>query len=36
MDIVLFIIWLGIMCLLGVKIYLAHQSLRKQKEPEEA
>jgi hypothetical protein len=36
MEIALFILWFGIMCLLGVKIYLAHQSLKKQKEPEEA
>ena len=36
MEIALFALWFGIMCLLGVRVYLAHQSLKKRKKAEEA
>ena len=35
MEIALFLLWFGIMCLLGIRVYLAHQSLKKPKETEE-
>ena len=36
MEIALFALWFGIMCLLGVRVYLAHQSLKKREKAEEA
>jgi len=32
MEIILFSLWFAIMCGLGIKIYLAHQSLKKQED----
>jgi hypothetical protein len=36
MEIALFALWFGIMCLLGIRVYLAHQSLKKGEKTEEA
>jgi len=36
MEIALFALWFGIMCLLGIRVYLAHQSLRKKERTEDA
>ena len=35
MEVALFILWFGIMCLLGIRVYLAHQSLKKPKDAKE-
>ncbi len=34
MEIVLFSIWFAVMCGLGIKVYLAHQSLKNKEEVE--
>lgn len=34
MEIVLFSIWFAVMCGLGIKVYLAHQSLKNKEEIE--
>jgi hypothetical protein len=36
MEIVLFALWFGIMCLLGIRVYIAHQSLKNHDKTEEA
>ena len=35
MELMLFALWFAIMCGLGIKVYLAHQSLKKQEKSEE-
>ena len=34
MEIVLFSIWFAVMCGLGIRVYLAHQSLKNKEETE--
>lgn len=34
MEILLFTLWLATMCALGLRVYLAHQSLKKIQRPE--
>jgi hypothetical protein len=35
MELMLFGLWFAIMCGLGIKIYLAHQSLKEQEKTED-